>query len=61
MASKTERSIISLAKQGSNDELIRILNTIKLEKVPDCTNHFYIIFVDERSSRLEMVDRSYTK
>jgi hypothetical protein len=33
MASKTEQSIISLAKQENNDELVRTLNGIKLEKV----------------------------
>jgi hypothetical protein len=33
MATKTEQSIIALAKQGNNDELVRILNGIKVEKV----------------------------
>lgn len=33
MVSKLEQSIVSLAKQGNNDELMRTLNGIKLEKV----------------------------
>ncbi len=39
MGSKTEQSIISLAKQENNDELVRILNGFKLEKVQEhCIN-----------------------
>ena len=33
MTSKTEQSIIALAKQENNEELVRILNGIKLEKL----------------------------
>ena len=33
MASKLEQSIVSLAKQGIGDELVRTLNGVKLEKV----------------------------
>ena len=33
MTSKTEQSIITLAKQENNEGLVRLLNGIRLEKV----------------------------
>ena len=36
MASKMEKTVISLANQDNKDELVRTLNEIELEKVGAC-------------------------